>query len=80
MLAEKLEVASAEEAQRVILALIKECAEGVSDREGEAVWLVHQWDLDEAAIVQGFAEARAVFISARTQPWAASQPDPAWAA
>jgi putative DNA primase/helicase len=74
MLAEKLEVASAEEAQRVILALIKECAEGVSDREGEAVWLVHRWDLDEAAIVQGFAEARAVFISARAQPNVAPQP------
>ena len=58
MSVEKLEAASAEEAQRTILALIKECAEGVSDREEELLFLALSWDLDEEWLVQGFAGAR----------------------
>ena len=50
--------AGPEEAEGVILALIKECAEGVSDREGEALALAREWKLDEDWIVESFVTAR----------------------
>ena len=42
----------------LIARLIKDCSEGVSDREKEAVSLAGLWVLDEEEVRGGFAEAR----------------------
>ncbi len=42
-----LAAATAEEANEVIHGLLKECVEGVSDREGEALTLASEWGIDE---------------------------------
>ena len=62
--------ASAEDADRVIFDLIKECVEGVSDRQDEALALAWEWERDEVSVVRRFAEARKerkLFICRPTQ-------------
>lgn len=54
-----------EEAERVIRALLKECVEGVSDREPEALSLAREWGRDESWVKESFSEARAAGLVAR---------------
>jgi hypothetical protein len=60
MIVQKIELAnpSADEAEGVIRALLKECVEGGSDREAEALELAAQWGIAEDWVTKGFAKAR----------------------
>jgi hypothetical protein len=49
----------------VIRALLKECVEGVSDREREALELAEEWGIAESWVTKSFAEARAAGLVAR---------------
>jgi hypothetical protein len=51
---------NAEHANELIARLVQECAEGKSDREGEARLLAELWCLDAEAVKRDFAEARTV--------------------
>jgi hypothetical protein len=51
----------------LIAQLIKECAEGISNREDEAVKLAALWQLDVKEVCAGFAEARELWRDARAQ-------------
>jgi putative DNA primase/helicase len=53
------------DAADLIAKLIKECSEGASDREKEAVSLAGLWVLDEEEVRGGFAEARKLAKLAR---------------
>ena len=55
---EKIAVATADEADGVIRALIKDCVDGVSDREAEALALALKWGAQESRVKEGFARAR----------------------
>ncbi len=55
---EKIAAATADKAEGVIRALIKECVEGSSDREGEALALASEWGIDEQPVKVRFADAR----------------------
>jgi hypothetical protein len=61
MIVQKIELANptADEAEGVIRALLKECVEGVSDREAQALELAVQWGIAEDWVTKGFAKARA---------------------
>ena len=48
---------SAEAAEAVIVALLKERVEGISDREAEALALAKEWELDEDWLKQRWARA-----------------------
>ena len=54
-------------AEQLIARLIKECAEGISNREDEAVKLAALWQLDVKEVCAGFAEARELWRDARAQ-------------
>ena len=54
-------------AEQLIAQLIKECAEGISSREDEAVKLAALWQLDVKEVCAGFAEARELWRDARAQ-------------
>ena len=79
MLAEKLEVGSAEEAGRAIRELMRECVEGVSDREGEALFLALRgtWTKDGLSKASPERERKGSFLFRRehnsVSPWR-SQP------
>src|SRR6516225_4296952 len=51
---------SATHADELIAELIRECAEGKSDREAEARAFAQQWGRDGTAVERDFAEARRV--------------------
>jgi hypothetical protein len=62
---------SEDEAEAIIHALLRECAEGKSDRELVATGLAIKWALDVTWVKESFAEARrksGVFISPDAQP------------
>ena len=77
--AEAKAVATADQAESVIRALIKERVEGVSDREAEAIELGNEFGIDESWIRQRFADAGAeAAAKARTKFLGrATKPDPA---
>jgi hypothetical protein len=45
-------------ADELIAELIRDCAEGKSDRESEALRLAKQWGIKEPSVAERFAEAR----------------------
>ena len=47
-------------ARELIAGLLKECREGVSDREAEALVVARPWGLDESWVKENFAVARSL--------------------
>ena len=68
---------SEDHARELIAKLIQDCAQGLGDREEEALTLARLWALDESWVTEGFAEARELaklvdpaFFSTAAQPQA----------
>jgi hypothetical protein len=58
-------IEAADDAAGVIRALLKECVEGVSDCEREALELAEEWGIAESWVTESFGEARAAGLVAR---------------
>ena len=57
-IAEAKAVATTDEAESVIRAQIKDCVDGISDREVEALALASEWGIEEQRVKERFADAR----------------------
>lgn len=63
-------------AAELINKLVKECRDGVSDREAEAVSLAGLWTLDVDRVREGFASARKLRAEAEAPPAVSKADEP----